>query len=108
MLPEPPNPYRSPFSLIVNDDLAENEEDVDLSAEDFIDKLWLLAMTLLLIMVSGEELVERSRLEKVGKPKVRDGKPTEFWSPNFLGRLYQSAVSGEVEAGGLTQCQLPH
>ncbi|MGA8660144.1 MAG: hypothetical protein WB586_28830 [Chthoniobacterales bacterium] len=49
-----------PFSLIVNDELADNEEGVDLSAEHFIDKLWLLAVTLLLIMVSSEELVERT------------------------------------------------
>jgi hypothetical protein len=93
-----------PFSLIVEDQVAENEEGVDLSAEDFVDKLWLLAITLLLIMVSGEELVERGRLEKKRKPKSGEGgKPTEFWSPNFLGRLYQSAVSDEVETGGLTQ-----
>jgi hypothetical protein len=58
-----------PFSLIVEDQVAENEEGVDLSAEDFVDKLWLLAITLLLIMVSGEELVERGRLEKKRKPK---------------------------------------
>ncbi len=31
-----------PFSLIVNDELADNEEGVDLSAEDFVDKLRLL------------------------------------------------------------------
>ena len=60
---------------------------VALSAEDFIDKLWLLAITLLLIMVSGEELVERGRLEKTRKSKSGHGKSTEFWSPNLLGRL---------------------
>jgi hypothetical protein len=37
-----------PFSLIVNDGLADNEEGVDLSAKDFVDKLWLLSITLLL------------------------------------------------------------
>jgi hypothetical protein len=47
-----------PFSPIVNDDLAKNEEGIDLSAEDFVDKLWLLAITLLLIMVTGENLIE--------------------------------------------------
>ena len=31
--------------------------------------IWLLSTTLLLIMISGEELVERGRLEKVRKPK---------------------------------------
>jgi len=86
-----------PFSLIVDDELAEDEEGVDLSAEDFVDKLWLLATTLLLIMVSGEELVERGRLEKKGKPKSGEGgKPTEFWLPNFLGRLYQSTIANEA------------
>ena len=38
-----------PFSLIVNDELPDNEEGVegvDLSTEDFVDKLWLLAITL--------------------------------------------------------------
>ena len=34
-----------PFSLIVNDQLADSEKRVDLSAEDFVDKLWLLAVT---------------------------------------------------------------
>jgi hypothetical protein len=85
-----------PFSLIVNDELADNEEGVDLSAEDFVDKLWLLSITLLLIMVSGEESVERGRLEKLRKPKSGHGKPTEFWSPNFVGRIYQSASAAEA------------
>jgi hypothetical protein len=85
-----------PFSLIVNDELADNGEGVDLSAEDFVDKLWLLSITLLLIMVSGENLIEHGRLEKKRKPKSREGKPTEFWSPNFLDRLYQSPIAGEA------------
>ena len=85
----------APFTLIVDDELTDNEGSVDLSAEDFVDKLWLLAITLLLIMVSGENLVEHGRLEKVRKPKSGQGKPTEFWSPNFLGRLYRPAVAGE-------------
>jgi hypothetical protein len=93
----------APFSLIVNDELDDNEEGVDLSAEDFVDKLWLLSITLLLIMISGENLLERGRLEKTRKPKSGEGKPTEFWSPNFLGRLYRSAISGESETGALTQ-----
>jgi hypothetical protein len=28
----------------VNEELAENEEGVDLTAEDFVDKVWLLAI----------------------------------------------------------------
>ena len=42
-----------PFTPVVDDELADDEEGVDLSTEDFVDKLWLLAITLLLIMVSG-------------------------------------------------------
>jgi hypothetical protein len=76
-----------PFSLIVNDETADNEQSVDLFAEDFACKLWLLAVTLLPIMVSGEELIERGGLEKVRKPKSGQGKPAECWSPSFLGRL---------------------
>jgi hypothetical protein len=34
-----------PFSLIVDDQVADNEEGVSLSAEDFVDKLWLLAIS---------------------------------------------------------------
>ena len=55
-----------------------------------------LSITLLLIMVSGENLIERGRLEKKRKPKSEEGKPTEFWSPNFLGRLYQSTIANEA------------
>jgi hypothetical protein len=44
------------------------------------------------------------RKKYYGKPKSGEGKPTEFWSPNFLGRFYQSAVTGERESqSGSTQ-----
>ena len=46
----------TPFSLIVND---ENQEGVNLLAEALVDKVWPLAITLLLIMICREELVER-------------------------------------------------
>jgi hypothetical protein len=36
-------------------------------------------------MVSGEDLVERGRLEKKRKPKSGEGKPLEFWSTEFPG-----------------------
>jgi len=42
-----------PQILFSSTSLSSNEESVDLSAEDFVDELWLLAMTLLLIVVSG-------------------------------------------------------
>jgi hypothetical protein len=82
---------------MVNDDLADHGEGVELSAEDFVDKRWLLAITLLLIMVSGENLIEHGRLEKKRKAKSGEGRPLEFWSPNFLGRLFQSTIAGEQE-----------
>jgi hypothetical protein len=85
-----------PFSLIIDDELADNEEGVGLSAEDFGDKLWLLSITLLLIVISGENLIERGRFEKKRKPKSGEGKPLKFWSPNFLGRLYQSTLATEA------------
>jgi hypothetical protein len=93
-----------PFSLVTNEELADSQEGVDLSAEDFGDKLWLLAMTLLLIMVSGEGLLEPGRLEKRRTPKSGIGKPTEFWSPNFLGRVYRPAIKADMGPGpGSTQ-----
>jgi hypothetical protein len=60
-----------------------------------VPQLWLLSITPVLTVVSVEEFVERGRLEKLRKPKAGIGKPTEFWSSNFLGRLYESAVAGE-------------
>ena len=51
---------------------------------------------LLLIMVSDENLIEHGRPEKNRKPKSGEGKPIEFWSPNLLGRLYQSAFGSEA------------
>ena len=61
--------------------MADNEEGVDLSAEDFVDRLWLLALTLLLIMLSGENLVDRGRLEK-----TENQSPAKASRPNS-GRL---------------------
>ena len=36
------------------------------------------------------------RLEKIRKPKSGEGKPTEFWCPNILARLYQSSLIGRT------------
>jgi Bacterial extracellular solute-binding proteins, family 3 len=55
--------FRS-VSWLINGELAADEEGVDLSAEDFVYKLWLLAMTLLLI----EHLM---KLKTVGAMHVR-------------------------------------
>ena len=59
--------------------------------------------TLLLIIVSCENLVEQGRLGKKSKPKSGEGKLLEFWSPNFLGRLYQSTVAEAETRSGSTQ-----
>ena len=61
-------------------------------------------VTLLLIMVSSENLIEHGRLGKKRKLKSDEEKPTEFWSPDFLGRLYQSSIANEVgNRGASTQ-----
>ncbi|MGA8658751.1 MAG: hypothetical protein WB586_21660 [Chthoniobacterales bacterium] len=69
-------------------------------------KIWLLSITLLLNMVSAEELVERGRLEKLRKPKSGYGKSTEFWSPNFLGGSTNRRLQAkpEVAARQLNGC----
>ena len=41
--------------------MMKNQEGVDLSAEDLVDKVWLLAITLIVIMISGEKLLECGR-----------------------------------------------
>jgi hypothetical protein len=57
-----------------------------------------LKTPLLLIMVPGENLIEHGTRLKVVKQKNRSERPKEFWSPNFLGRLYESEnASGETE-----------
>jgi hypothetical protein len=74
-----------PFTLIVYDELADNEEGVDLSAEDFVDKLWLLAITLLLIMISGENLIEPGRLREEEEAKIRGRKADGILVTKFPG-----------------------
>ena len=56
---------------------------------DFIERLWLLGLTLVLIMASGEKLIEAGRRLKIVRPKNRSA-PMEYWSPNYLGRVYKS------------------
>jgi hypothetical protein len=43
-----------------------------------------------LIMASEETLVETGRRLKIVKPKNRSSSLIEYWSPNYLGRVYRS------------------
>jgi len=88
---------RIPFSS-PDRDLADSGNVLNIADVEFADRLWLLGITLLLIMVSGENLVEHGTRLKVVKQKNRFDRPKESWSPNFLGRLYESeSVAGETE-----------
>jgi hypothetical protein len=46
--------------------------------------LWLLGTTLVLIMASGEKLLEPGVRLKTVKPKNRSVQPVEYWSPRLL------------------------
>jgi hypothetical protein len=48
-------------------------------------------------MASGEKLVETGRRLKIVKPKNRSSSSMEYWSPNYLGRVYRSQ-SQDAEA----------
>jgi hypothetical protein len=90
-----------PFSFtILNEELDENMDGLDLSSEDFIERVWLLGLTLVLIMISGEELVEREKFLKRTSAKNSGNRPLEFWSPNFLGRTYNSQVQRSRDGSG--------
>jgi hypothetical protein len=88
-----------PFTLLINEEFAESGEGVDLSSEDFIDQLWLLAVTLVLIMVSGENLLEPGKLLKTVKTKTGEGPAIPYWSPNFLGRVYRAGGNSAQQPG---------
>jgi hypothetical protein len=74
---------------------AENLPEVE---ADFIERLWRLGLTPVLIMASGEKLVETGRRLKIVKAKNRSSSSMEYWSPNYLGRVYRSQ-SQDAEAG---------
>ena len=63
----------------------------------FIERLWRLGLTLVLIMASEENLVDTGRRLKIVKPKNRSSPSMEYWSPNYLGRVYRSQ-SQDAEA----------
>ena len=48
-------------------------------------------------MASGESLLETGVRLKTVKPKKDSDKPVEYWSPNYLGRVY----TAKAEAGDL-------
>jgi hypothetical protein len=79
--------------------VADNEEGADLTLSISCGCFQLL----LLIMVSGENLIERARTREEEKAKISGRKTTGILVTEFLGRLYQSAISDEVKTGGLTQ-----
>jgi hypothetical protein len=77
--------------------LCGDRDEISSFDADFIDRLWLLGMTLVLIMASGESLLETGVRLKTVKPKKDSDKPVEYWSPNYLGRVY----TAKAEAGDL-------
>jgi len=77
--------------------LCGDRDEISSFDADFIDRLWVLGMTLVLIMASGESLLETGvRLKTVKPKKVL----TNLWSigrRNYLGRVY----TAKAEAGDL-------
>jgi hypothetical protein len=71
---------------------------------DFMDRIWLLGLTLVLIMASGENLLEPSVRLKTAKTKNQAHRPTEYWSPNYLGRVFLA----EIEKADPENQQRPH
>ena len=69
-----------------------------------MDRLWLLGITLVLTMASGERLLEPGARLKTVKPKSQADRPTEYWSPNYLGRVFRA----ETENGDPGNHQRPH
>jgi hypothetical protein len=72
----------------------------------FADRLWLLGVRLVLIMASGERLVEYGRRLKLVKGKKPSEGSKEFWSPNFLGRVYRPVAEGSGSGESESQ-QIP-
>jgi hypothetical protein len=73
---------------------------------DFVDRLWLLGVTLVLIMASGEKLLEYGVRLKTVKAKQQGDRPVEYWSPNYLGRIYQA--QGDNSSGEEDGHRRPH
>jgi hypothetical protein len=92
-------PFEIPGSLLSNP-----EHTITTTDADFMDRLWLLGITLVLIMASGERLLEPGVRLKTVKPKRQADRPTEYWSPNYLGRVFRA----ETENGDPENHQRPH
>jgi len=101
-LPEEHRAYHSSVSVVSGETIkaayerASNiplelpgEDSVEVEA-NFIERLWRLGLTLVLIMASGENLLEPGQRLKIVKSKNRFFPSMEYWSPNYLGRVYQS------------------
>lgn len=69
-----------------------------LSAEgkQFNKWLMLLALKLVLLMNARPEQVSMGTLQRTVKPKRSRDKPTEFWTPNIIGRSYHPPTEGDV------------
>jgi hypothetical protein len=80
------------------------QETISIVDAEFIDRMWLLGTTLVLIMASGEKLLEPGVRLKTVKPKNRSVQPVEYWSPNYLGRVYRA----KSEGGDVDRHQRPH
>lgn len=74
--------------------LSDTEDIIANTDADFMDRLWLLGITLVFIMASGENPLERGVRLKSVKPKNQADQPVEYWSPNYLGRVYQAETEG--------------
>jgi hypothetical protein len=81
--------------------LPDAERALSTTDGEFIDLLWLLGMTLVLIMASGENLLEPGTRLKTIKPKKPSDQPVDYWSPSYLGRVYKAKTdsqSGDPES----------
>jgi hypothetical protein len=88
-----------PFTLLINEEFAQSGEGVDLSSEDFIGQLWLLALTLVLIMVSGENLLEPGKLLKTVEAKEGFVEEGETHSGFTLGLSPRGRTSDQPSQG---------
>jgi hypothetical protein len=84
--------------------LSSPEHMISSTDVDFMDRIWLLGVTLVLIMASGENLLEPGVRLKTVKSKNQADPPTDYWSPNYLGRVFQA----ETEKGDPENHQRPH
>jgi hypothetical protein len=85
---------------------SDGDSSIEVDA-DFADRLWLIGLTLVLIIASGEGLVEQGRRLKVLKGKKPSDGSKEFWSPNFLGRVYRSVTEATESEDGESHL-VPH